>query len=163
MKALRFKPLVDANYLNNKVLPPVTSDFESVVTDKLLDNQRVNEAVTAVATVTAKKQYRSSAFDTSHAGDACASGEYFRDILPYQDITHEEAGMVQCRHCGHVQLQGKSEPGGHLMGRCRNPDQHGGRWLTLSAGIWRRCGGYQVQKPGYKVVRVYDSQTYVSY
>jgi hypothetical protein len=142
--------LADANYLNNKVLPPVTSDFEPVVTDKFIDNQMVSEVVTAVTTVTAKKQHKLSAFDTSHAGDACASGEYFRDILPYQDITHEEAGMVQCRYCGHVQLQGKSEPGGHLMGRCRNPDQHGGRWLTLSAGIWRRCGGYQVQKPGYK-------------
>ena len=150
MKTSRFKPLADSNYLNNKVFPSVPVDFEPVGTDKTLCNQSLKALVPGVPTVPTKKQHRLSAFDTSYAGDACASGEYFRDILPYQDITHEEAGMVQCRHCGHVQLQGKSEPGGHLMGRCRNPDQHGGRWLTLSAGIWRRCGGYQVQKPGYR-------------
>ena len=147
MKTSRFKPLADANYLNNKVFPPVPADFEPAGTDKTLCNQSLKALVPAVPTVPAKKQHKLSAFDTSHAGGACASGEGFREILTYQDITHEEVGMVQCQHCGHMQLQGRSEPGGYLMGRCRHPDLHGGRWLTLSAGIWRRCEGYRKKTP----------------
>ncbi|MBJ6610961.1 MAG: hypothetical protein JG718_11435 [Candidatus Thiothrix moscowensis] len=75
------------------------------------------------------------------AGEGSASGVYFRPP-EYQDITHEQAGMVQCGKCGHGQALGKSEPSRQAIIRCRHNGIHGGLWPVLAADVWRRCAGY---------------------
>lgn len=70
-----------------------------------------------------------------HAGEADASGVCFRAEI-YQDITHEQAGMVQCGKCGYSQRINT------LATRCRHPDQHGGLWPVLAVDLWRRCAGF---------------------
>ena len=73
-----------------------------------------------------------------HAGEAGTSGVCFRAEI-YQDITHEQAGMVQCGKCGNAQ-----EIHERLI-RCRHPNIHGGLWPQLASDLWRRCQGFTKQ------------------
>ena len=75
-------------------------------------------------------------------GDVVASGVCFRSKIP-QDLTHDQAGMVQCSSCANRQDLGKSSPGRKAVIRCRHPTMHGGLWPVLAGDLWRRCASYQ--------------------
>ncbi|MEZ5452312.1 MAG: hypothetical protein R3E93_05755 [Thiothrix sp.] len=72
--------------------------------------------------------------EVKNGGVAAATRGCFR-AAEYQDITHEQAGMVQCGECGHGLAMGKSEPGGLAVIRCRHPDVHGGLWPVLGQPV----------------------------
>lgn len=145
MKRGRFKPL---SVWGGE--PDSTLQDENVtdVTDDGLHKNDYNllivKGVTDVTDVTEKKHSVLQCVDTTARGEGCASGVYFRPP-EYQDITPEQAGMVQCGKCGHSQALGKSEPSGQRVIRCRHANLHGGLWPVLAGEIWRRCAGFTAQ------------------
>lgn len=144
MKTSRFKPLDVAQLFDFDNVTPVTREIQPCVTDKHEENHEVNPTVTHVThvtPVTRKKQYRLSETAAHPVGEDVTSGDSFRAI-EYRDISHAEAGMVRCYCCGHSEALGRSEPSRKRVIRCRNPNLHGGRWVTLCGEKWHRCEGF---------------------
>jgi len=120
----RFKPLAE-------IMGDSVTACNQNVTSQVIDKYDRNR-------VTAKPQLFEGLQGVDGGGVAVATRDDFRRA-EYHDITHAEAGMVQCRDCGYSQSITQR------AGRCRHPDLHGGRWCVLGNTLWRRCQGYQVR------------------
>lgn len=118
----RFRPL-------SEILANSVTGRNQNVTTQSFKNQGRNH-------VTAKPQLFEGVQRVDGGGVAASTKACFRDA-EYTDITHAEAGMVQCGTCGYSQRISQG------AGRCRHPDLHGGLWVVLGSDIWRRCHEYK--------------------
>jgi hypothetical protein len=144
----RFRPLLvwgvePDSTLSNTDVTPCNTDVTQEIPEKLQQNQRCNTRNTC----NTEKRACLAVRVHDGAGEGSTSGVYFRPP-EYQGITPEQAGMVQCGRCGYGQDQGKSEPSGQMVIRCRHDSIHGGLWPVLAADLWRRCAGHHQKKKG---------------
>lgn len=118
----RFRPL-------SEILANSVTGRNQNVTNQVIENKGRNH-------VTAKPQLFEGLQCVDGGGVAASTKACFR-AAESTDITHEEAGMVQCGACGYSQTVNQK------AGRCMHPDLHGGVWVVLGSSIWRRCSGYR--------------------
>lgn len=106
----------------------VTACYQNVTSQVIDKKERYH--------VTALPQHFEEMQSVDGGGVAADTRGCFRPA-EYHDITHAEAGMVQCRDCGYTQQVSQN------AGKCRHSDLHGGLWVVLGSDLWRRCAGYQ--------------------